>query len=130
MSNLITEMASLSLQYLEPTINEDRYYDQDLRGGIWLLMTDAQLYGLIEKVYIPVDSTFLTFRQHSRNVVLTETYRVGRGLPLQRHDVGMWTPGEGLEYIPQSLLKRRSDFHGFGITILVDYVSRTSLYNY
>ena len=94
-----------------------------LRGGIWLVMTDNDLQDFFTKLYTPVDSRFLIPRQLSKQVVLTEVYRMGRSYPLQQNNFAVWTPEEGLVCTTESLLKRRSNFQGLVMNGLVDDVS-------
>jgi hypothetical protein len=91
--------------------------------AVWLTFLEETVDTFLEDVFIPVDCEFLV-AQHSgeKSVRLIETYRMGKGLPLHRQHFGVWDQ-EGLRVSKESLIRRRSNFHGFTITATTFNVS-------
>jgi hypothetical protein len=84
--------------------------------AVWLLFLDTSVEQFLEDVYIPVDCEFLVAQRSGENaVLLTELYRLGMKFPLHRQHFGTWNQN-GLHVAAQSLVRRRSNFHGFTIT--------------
>ncbi|KDR09318.1 hypothetical protein L798_00999, partial [Zootermopsis nevadensis] len=84
--------------------------------AVWLLFLDTLLEQFLEDVYIPVDCEFIVAQRSGENAVrLTEVYRMAKEFPLHRRHFGIWSQ-DRLHVITESLLRRRSDFHGFTIT--------------
>ncbi|PSN36920.1 hypothetical protein C0J52_13894 [Blattella germanica] len=83
-----------------------------------LLTTDEiTKRALSEKVLIPVNCVFVVARRgYSETIILKEVYRMDQGLPLQETWFGTWNVRSGLKATPHSLMKRRSNFHGYLIT--------------
>ena len=95
-----------------------------MADAVWLLFLEASIDRFLEDVYIPVDCEFLVARRSGETAVqLSEVYRMGEGLPLQRHHFGTWDQN-GLQVSSESLVRRRSDFHNHTITATSFNVSR------
>ncbi|XP_033607020.1 glutamate receptor 1-like [Cryptotermes secundus] len=87
-----------------------------MADAVWLLFLEKSVDQFFEDVYIPVDCEFLVAQRRGGNVVLlTEIYRMDKGLPLQHKEFGIWNQS-GLHASRESLVRRRSHFHGFTIT--------------
>jgi hypothetical protein len=87
-----------------------------MSNAIWLLFLETPIDQFLEDVYIPVDCEFLVARHSGdKAVLLTEVYRMAKNSPLYRQHYGAWNPA-GLQVSNESLVQRRSDFHGFTIT--------------
>ncbi|KAJ4451019.1 hypothetical protein ANN_02455 [Periplaneta americana] len=67
--------------------------DVALSSAKWLLIldTNSSLDELFSKVNIPFDCEFLVAHPEGVKVVLTELYRVGPTLPLQKFQIGEWS---------------------------------------
>ena len=95
-----------------------------MADAVWLLFLETSVDQFFEDVYIPVDCEFLVAQRSGEETVqLTEVYRMGEGLPLQRQHFGTWDQN-GLRVSTESLVRRRSNFHNYTITGTSFNVSR------
>jgi hypothetical protein len=87
-----------------------------MANAVWLLFLETSVDQFLKDVYIPVDCEFIVAQRSGENAVqLTEVYRMAKELPLHRQHFGIWNQ-DLLHATTESLLRRRSDFHGFTIT--------------
>ena len=95
-----------------------------MADAVWLFFLETSVDRFLEGIYIPVDCEFLVAQRSGEDAVqLTEVYRVGEGLPLQRQHFGTWDQN-GLRVSNESLVRRRSNFHNYTITATSFNVSR------
>jgi hypothetical protein len=100
-----------------------------MADAVWLLFLEKSVDQFFEDVFIPVDCEFLVAQRRGGNVVLlTEIYRMDKGLPLQHEEFGIWNQS-GLHASNESLFRRRSNFHGFTITATSMNVSTKLAFN-
>jgi hypothetical protein len=87
-----------------------------MADAVWLLFLEKLVDQFFEDIYIPVDCEFLVAQRSGSNVVLlTEIYRMDKGLPLQHQEFGIWNQN-GLHVSNKSLVRRRYNFQGITIT--------------
>jgi hypothetical protein len=95
-----------------------------MADAVWILFLETSVDQFLEDVYIPVDCEFLVAQRSGENaILLTEVYRMEKGLPLQRQHFGTWDKN-GLLVSRESLVRRRSNFHSYTITATSFNVSR------
>nr|CAD7263326.1 unnamed protein product [Timema shepardi] len=89
-----------------------------LQYPCWLLFLtpDQTLEDLLEHVYLPFNSHFLSVAADGDNILLTEAYHVDRGGPLRTFRYGLWNATEvDVTVSPLSVFERRPHLHGLVI---------------